>query len=148
MKKMLVPATVGAFIGLVFWLIAVFASDITALVLIPVSVVFIAIVGTVDFANPWLVGIAQMVYFALVALAINFLFKSQIKLKRLLLVSFAAFLISVHTLVYYQTRLNQINEVAAKAIVDALVKIVKERDPAIFGSTKPDQNNESTRATT
>lgn len=134
MKKMLVPATVGALIGLVFWLIAVFASDITALVLIPVSVVFIAIVGTVDFANAWLVGIAQMVYFTLVALAIDFLLKSQIKLRRLLLISFVVLLISVHTLVYYQTRLNQINELAAEAIVDALVKFVKERDPAIFGT--------------
>ena len=135
MKKNLVVGSVGALLGLVLWLIAVFAWNASALVFMPVSVVFAA-TGRITNANLWLIGMAQMIYFAFVALVVDFLIKSRLKFKRLLLVSFVLLLISVHTLVYYQTRLNQIHEVAAKAIVDALVKIAKERDPAIFGNTK------------
>lgn len=142
MKRILFIATIGALTGLVFWLIAVFATNVTALVLVPVSVV-LAPMSRITNANLWLIGVAQAVYFSLVALAIDFLSKFQMKFKCLLLGSFVLLLVFLHTIVYYQARLNQINEVAAKALVDALVKIAEERDPGIFGNTKADQNNES-----
>lgn len=141
MKKILAVGSIGALIGLALWLIAVFAWNASALVFLPVSIVF-GFLGTLHVINPWLIGMAQMIYFAAIAVAVDVLIKSRLKFKRLLFLLFVLLLISVHTLVYYQTRLNKIHEVAAKAIVDALEMIVKERDPAIFGNTKADQNNQ------
>lgn len=135
MRKIPLPLAVGALLGLAFWLIAVFGTNVTALVLLPVSVMF-AVTAGITNVNLWLIGMVQMIYFAMIALALDFLIKSRLKFKRPLLVLFVLLLVSVHTFVYYQTRLNRINEVAAKAIVDALEMIVKERDPAIFGKTE------------
>lgn len=133
MRKIQVPLAVGALLGLAFWLIVVFATNVTALVLLPVSVVFTATAGITN-VNLWLVGMGQMIYFAMIALALDFLIKSRLKFKRLLLVLFALLLVFVHTLVYYQARLNQINEVAAEAFVDGLANFSKEQHPAIFGN--------------
>jgi|GEM_PF-4658647 len=124
MKRILFVVVIGASTGLVLWLIAVFATNVTAFVLLPVSVV-LALLGALHITNLWLIAVIQMVYFALVALAIDFLFK--VRFKGLLLGSFVLLLVSLHTIVYYRARLNQINEVTAKVLVDALEMIVKER---------------------
>jgi len=93
MRKILVPATIGALIGLTFWLIAVFAWNASALVFMPVSVV-LGLLGTLHITDPWLIGLAQMIYFAIIALVVDFLLKSRLKFKRLLLALFVALLIS------------------------------------------------------
>lgn len=117
-QRIVIGTMVGGAVGLVFCGITWWGSDVTAWVLMPISIPMV-LVGKFITVNLWAIAAGTIGYFAGLGWVIARIGQSGLRHKRTLHLIVLVVLIVAHVIVY-QIYLSRINEVAAKALVDAL----------------------------
>ncbi|OGX48764.1 MAG: hypothetical protein A3G88_05930 [Omnitrophica WOR_2 bacterium RIFCSPLOWO2_12_FULL_63_16] len=119
-QRILVGAALGGGVGLIFCGIAVLGSNVTAWALMPVSIP--VVLATQFTVNVWVIAAGVIGYFAGVGGILAWIGQSRPRSMWTLNLAVLAVLLIAHTGVYHFSSLSHINEIAAKALVDALIQ--------------------------